>query len=245
MRVLGVIPARLQSKRFPNKVIYPFKGKPLLYYLYHEISKSKNIDRLVIATDDLKIKKVSESFGAEVIITSKKHKTGSDRAAEVNKKLGYDIIVNIQADNFGLSALWLDNLITNFKKSKNCAFATVVNRVQSDDVLFDPNNVKVVIDKDSNAIMFSRYPLPYLRDCDQNNRASQFKFYYHIGVYLFRKRGLTQFADWKQSPLEKAESLEQLRILENNGKIKTFITKKRPVSIDTKDELKKIENIYT
>ena len=244
MKVLCVIPARLDSKRFPGKVIYPLNGKPLLYYLHSELSKSKKIDKLVIATDNSEIKEVAEGFGAEVVRTSKKHKTGSDRAAEVCKKLGGDIILNIQADNFGLKAAHIDSLIEQFTVLKKINYATVVNRINSDDDLFDPNNVKAILDSDSNAITFSRFPIPYLRDYSENNRFSQFKFYYHIGIYLFRKKGLLQFADWKRTSLEKAESLEQLRIIENGEKIRVFKTKLRPISIDTKEDMKKIENVY-
>lgn len=244
MRVTAVIPARLDSKRFPKKVLYPFLGKPLIAHLYQELSKSKEIDRLVIATSDKEIVESAKQFGAETVRTSKKHQTGSDRAAEVAKKIGGDIILNIQGDNFGLKVQMIDNAIKKFKKLRNVQFATFANKIETDSELKDPNNVKVVLDKNSDAILFSRSVVPYLQNSSEKKIVSQFTFYHHIGIYLYRRAGLFRFAGWKRSPLEKAESLEQLRIIENSERIRIFITKMRPVSIDTLDEMKKIEKKY-
>jgi len=245
MKVLGVIPARMNSKRFPKKVIYPLHGKPLLYYLHTELKKSKVIDRLVIATDDLEIKKIAEGFGAEVILTSKKHRTGSDRTAEVHRKLGGDIIINLQADNFGLKARSIDLMLNRFIESKKLQFATCATKFSSNEDLNNTNNVKAILDKDSNAIYFSRYPIPFLRDVSEKNRIKQFTFFYHIGIYIYSAAGLKKFASWKPSKLEQAESLEQLRIIEHGEKIRIFETKMKPISVDSIDELKKIEKLYT
>ncbi len=244
MRITAVIPARLDSKRFPRKVLYPFLGKPLIAHLYAELSKSKEIDRLVIATSDKEIIDAASTFGAETIRTSLKHKTGSDRAAEVAQKIGGDIILNIQGDNFGLKIQTIDKLVQKFKAERKIEFATMANTINSDAELIDPNNVKVVLDKNSDAIFFSRSVLPYLQKAKKKNVTSQFTFYHHIGIYLYRRSSLLRFASWKRSELEKAESLEQLRIIENGEKIRVFKTKIRPVSIDTLEEMKKIEKKY-
>ena len=244
MRITAVIPARLESKRFPQKVLYPFKGKPLIAHLHAELSKSKEINRLVIATSDKEIIDAASSFGAEIMRTSKRHKTGSDRTAEVVKKIGGDIILNIQGDNFGLKVQTIDKLIQKFTADNKIQFATLANKIESDAELKDPNNVKVVLDKNSDAILFSRSVLPFIQNSMRKSMTSQFTFYHHIGIYLYRRSSLLRFATWKRSELEKTESLEQLRIIENAEKIRVFKTKIRPVSIDTLHDMKKIEKKY-
>ncbi len=245
MKVTAIIPARLASKRFPKKVLYPFMGKPLIIHLYQELLKSKEIDRLVIATSDNEIIKAAQKYSAETVRTSSRHKTGSDRAAEAAKKIGGDIVLNIQGDNFGLKVQVIDSVIKKFKTLKNRQFATLANKIESDSELKDTNNVKLVLDKNSDAVFFSRSVIPYLQNSSQEKITSQFAFYHHIGIYLYRRAGLLAYSSWKRSPLEKAESLEQLRILEHTEKIRVFKTKMKPASIDTLEEMKKIENNYT
>jgi len=244
MKIIAVIPARLDSKRFPRKVLYPFLGKPLIAHLYDELSKSKEIDRLIIASSDSEIIQAAKLFGAETIRTAKSHKTGTDRAAEVAKKISGDIFLNIQGDNFGLKVSMIDNVIKKFKRLKNYQFATLAHKIETELELKDSNNVKVVLNKKSNAIFFSRSVIPHIQNSSQKNFVSQFTFYHHIGIYLYRRSSLLKYANWKQSSLEKIESLEQLRILENSEKIHVFKTKMRPVSIDTLAEMKKIEKKY-
>lgn len=243
-RVLAVIPARLGSKRFPDKVIYPLNGKPLLSYVHAEILKVKSINRLIIATDNDKIEKAALGFGAEVLRTSKRHRTGTDRAAEVAAKLGGDIVLNIQADNFGVKAAVLDRMIRTMLGDKSIRFATLAHRVTSDAELFDPDLVKLIVDSQSNAIWFSRFPLPFLQSCRTRRRHSQFPFLGHIGIYGFRRRALEQFASWKRTELEKAESLEQLRILENGETIRVFKTTMSSISVNNPNDLKKLKRIY-
>lgn len=222
-------------------MIYPYRGKPLLFYVYNEVSKARNIDRAVVATDSKQVQKVVAPLGAEVILTSSHHRTGSDRVAEVMAKIGGDILVNIQADNLGLKAPVLDRTIEQLTKDSSIKFATLARRLETDEELFDPNVVKVVVAKDGTALWFSRFPIPYLRSAAEKNRAKQFQFLRHVGIYFFRSETLAQFAKWKRSSLEKAESLEQLRILENGETIKVFKTTMRSVSIDTPQDVKKLE----
>jgi len=242
--VIAVIPARLNSKRFPNKVIYPYRGKPLLFYVYNEVRKAKKIDRVVVATDSRQVQKAVAAFGGEAVLTSRHHHTGSDRVAEVMQKLGGDIVINVQADNFGLKAPVLDRTIERLASNGSIEFATLARRLDTDEELFDPHVVKVVVAGGGTALWFSRLPIPYLRKADKKNRVKQFLFLAHIGVYFFRSRGLARFTRWKRSPLEKAESLEQLRILENSARITVFKTAMRPVSIDTPQDLKKLKRVY-
>jgi 3-deoxy-manno-octulosonate cytidylyltransferase (CMP-KDO synthetase) len=242
--VVAVIPARLNSRRFPNKVIYLYRDKPLLFYVYNEVRKAKKIDRIVVATDSKQVQKAVAAFGGEAVLTSTRHRTGSDRVAEVMQKLGGDIVINVQADNFGLKAPVLDRTIDRLTSDGSIEFATLARRLDMDDELLDPHVVKVVVAGDGAALWFSRLPIPYLQKADKKISVKQFPFLAHIGVYFFRSRGLAKFSRWKRSPLEKAESLEQLRILENGGKMTVFKTSMRPVSVDTPKDLKKLKRVY-
>jgi len=242
-KVLAVLPARMGSTRFSGKVLYEFRGKPLLFYVWNRVRKARQIDDLVIATDSTKISKAAKSFGAQVFKTSKRHKTGTDRVAEVAKIIGGDIILNIQADNIGLSPSLLDRVIMQLNKMPTTGCATLVRTIRSDNELFDPNLVKVIADSQMNALWFSRFPLPYLQQVNSGKRFCQYRFLAHIGVYFYRRRTLDWFGSLAQSPLEKAESLEQLRILENGGKIRLFRTKARSISVDRPEDLKKITRL--
>ena len=243
-RVTAVIPARLGSRRFSGKVLYPYKGKPLLFYVWNEVRKSRRIDRLVIATDSAEIIRAARSFGAEVLKTSARHRTGTDRVGEAVSRLGGDIVVNIQADNLGIKAAVLDRVIDRMTEDKSIHYATLVSPIATDAELFDPNLVKAVVSADGHALWFSRYPIPYLQGVSKAGRAGRFAFWGHIGIYFFRRRALRDFVSWGRSPLEKAESLEQLRILENNRRIRVFKTRMRLVTVDTPQDMKKLKRIY-
>ncbi|UCD64505.1 MAG: 3-deoxy-manno-octulosonate cytidylyltransferase [Candidatus Zixiibacteriota bacterium] len=243
-RVLVVIPARLGSRRFSNKAIYPLGGKPLLFYVHREVRRARGIGRLVIATDSHRVRRAAEGFGAEVVMTSSRHRTGSDRVAEAALKLGADIVVNFQGDNFGLKASSLENLIGRMKEDRRLRFATLACRIDSDDDLFDANKVKVVVGRDGRALWFSRFPLPYLQHATGGKRWRQYRFLRHVGVYAFRSKALADYARWPQTKLEKAESLEQLRILENGGDIRVFETRSAPVSVDSPHDLTKLKRLY-
>ncbi len=242
-KIVAVVPARLGSKRFEGKVLHLFQGKPLLYYVWKSLSKSNQIDRVIIATDDKKIKSTAEEFGAEVVVTSRRHKTGSDRLAEVAKKVKADCYLNVQADNFGIKAKVLDRYIDQFCNDKKSDYGTLIKQIKDEDQLFNPNTVKVVGNEKAEAIWFSRYPLPYLQNYSTGNRTDQHKFYSHIGIYFFTRAGILKFAKWGQSENEKAESLEQLRIIENGNVLKLYKTRMETVSIDTVQDLKKINKI--
>ncbi|HDL03942.1 MAG TPA: 3-deoxy-manno-octulosonate cytidylyltransferase [candidate division Zixibacteria bacterium] len=242
-KVLAVIPARFASKRFPGKPLSPIAGKPLIQHIYNAASKSKLIDRVVVATDSREIQEAVLNFGGEAVITSCNHRTGSDRAAEVMQKIGGEIIINIQADHIGVKPAVFDRVLKAILEDRKIRFATLARKVEDEASLFDPNRVKLILDADDYAYWFSRYPLPFLQGVN-GDRLGQFDFYYHVGTYFFRKTGLKMFHAWPRSPLEKAESLEQLRILENNHKIKVFKIKSEILSIDTPQDLKLAEELY-
>ncbi len=242
-RVVAVIPARLGSKRFSGKVIHPFRGKPLLYHVWKSVGKARSVNRLVIATDSSEVAGHAREFGAEVMMTSKRHKTGSDRTAEILGKIGGDIYVNVQADCLGLKASMLDRVIESMKHDRTMRFATLAKRIQNDDELQNPNVVKLAMSSRGDAMWFSRSVIPYLQHPEPGQKSAQFPYLAHIGVYFFRAAALKAYGGWKRTRLEKAESLEQLRILENGGSMRVFITKMKSVSVDTPEDLKKLERI--
>jgi len=243
LKVVGVIPARLDSKRFYGKVLFNYRGKPLLQYLYAELSKSKAIDRLIIATDSKDVKKTAESFGAEVVVTSKKLRTGSDRVAEVMKSVAGDVFVNVQGDAFGLKYSLLDQSIKEFVKDHTLEYGTLARQITSDSELKSPDAVKVVMKDNGDAGWFSRSPIPFIRHTQKKPWSGQHRYYYHIGVYFFRRAALKQFTMWASTPNEKAESLEQLRILENGKNIRVFVTKMKTISVDSPKDIKKLRKV--
>ena len=240
-KVVAIIPARYNSQRFNGKVLYPIAGMPLLYHIWKSIASAKSLSKLLITTDDQRIKAAAESFGAEVIMSSGRHRTGSDRVAEISEKVSGDIFINVQADNFGIKPAFINNLVANFAKDKTEKYGTVVKKIRNDNFLFNPNCVKTVLDKTDHALWFSRFPIPYLNNLKGKTRNSQHNFWEHIGIYLFRKAGLKKYAGWKRTEAEKAESLEQLRILENGERIKVYKTTANIISIDNKDDLRRIK----
>ncbi|MCH7946962.1 MAG: 3-deoxy-manno-octulosonate cytidylyltransferase, partial [candidate division Zixibacteria bacterium] len=203
-KTVGVIPARMESKRFYGKVLYPYKGKPLLYYIYNEVSKAKKVDRFVVATDSQEIESAVREFGAEVIRTSGRCKTGSDRVAAVMQEIPADLYINVQADLFGLKSAVLDRVIMDFSRDSKLKYGTLARKIRNDRELKDPNSVKVVLKKNKEAGWFSRQPLPYLQSALKKTLSSQAYYYYHIGVYFYRRSALKEFAGWQQTPCEKA-----------------------------------------
>jgi len=240
VKVLAVIPARLGSTRFPRKILHPWHGKPLIAHVAGAGRRSKLIDRLVIATDSKEVRDELTPLGYEVVMTSRRHRTGSDRVAEAWEKVGGDIVVNIQADSLGLTAAALDSGLKQFLADKYVDFGTMAHSLTDDGELHSPNAVKVVTDIDGWSLWFSRYPLPYIQGKGARAVVSDFKFRHHIGVYFFRAKGLKRFASWSRTPLEKAESLEQLRILEHGERIRVYGTRSRLVTIDTIEDLKSV-----
>ncbi|MDF1543959.1 MAG: 3-deoxy-manno-octulosonate cytidylyltransferase [bacterium] len=241
--VAAIIPARLGSQRFPGKVLHLFQGKPLLFYVWKSVTRCRQVSRVAIATDSREIERRMGEFGAEVIMTGAGYRTGSDRVAAVADKVRADLYLNVQADCFGLKAAVLDKLVLKFMADKKSQFGTLARRFESDDELFDPNIVKVILDREDQALWFSRFPLPFVQDQSPGERFRQFGFLKHIGIYLFSKSGLRKFAAWPREKLEKAESLEQLRILCNRERMAVYRTNMKTVSVDRPEDLKKIENL--
>ncbi len=235
MKIIGVIPARYGSTRFPGKPLVNINGKPMIQHVWESSKKSKFINELYVATDDKRIFDSVTGFGGNAVMTSKKHKSGSDRIGEVIKNMKCGIVVNIQGDEPFINPSNIDKAIKPLLKDKNIQVSTLCTPIKSIEEIDNPNVVKAVIDKNGFALYFSRFGIPFNRD-----KAKNIVYYKHIGLYVYRKKYLLEFIKLKPSKLEKAEKLEQLRVLENGTKIKVVITNIDSITIDTKTDLRKI-----
>ena len=234
--VIGVIPARYASTRFPGKPLADIFGKPMIQRVYENSMKSKLINEIIIATDDKRIFDAANKFGCRAVLTSKKHKSGTDRICEAVKNIKCDIVVNIQGDEPFINAGNIDKAIAPMLNNDSIKVSTIAIRAENSADIRNPNKVKVVFDKDNNALYFSRSVIPYPRN--------EAQYYKHIGLYVYRKKFLLEFAKMKRTKLEISEELEQLRILENGYKIKVVEVKEDSISVDTPSDLKKIKIHY-
>lgn len=239
-RILGLIPARYASTRFPGKPLIDIHGKSMIQRVYEQASKSSTLSVVAVATDDERIRAHVEGFGGKVIMTADTHQSGTDRCAEAARNLaGFDVIINIQGDEPYIDSRQIDLLGQCFS-NRETELATLVKVVNSNEELHNVNSPKVILNKDSEALYFSRTPIPYLRDKSPHTWLSAHTFYKHIGVYGYRADILQAITKLPVSLLEKAESLEQLRWLENGYKIKVAITDIETKAIDTPEDLKTV-----
>ena len=243
MKFIGIIPARYASTRFPGKPLAILGGKTVIQRVYEQASKA--LDEVYVATDDDRILDAVESFGGKAVMTSSSHRSGTDRCHEAFTKIGQgqDVIVNIQGDEPFIQESQIEALKACFDDPVT-QIATLVKPFTVKDelsALENPNSPKVVVDKDMNALYFSRSVIPYLRGIDKGEWLSKHVFYKHIGLYAYRAEVLKQITALPQSKLEVAESLEQLRWLENGYTIKVGITDVETVGIDTPEDLERAE----
>ncbi|MCD6418426.1 3-deoxy-manno-octulosonate cytidylyltransferase [bacterium] len=237
MRVLGVIPARYSSTRFPGKMLAPILGKPLVLWTYDGAKTSTLLDHLIIATDDERIADTAELHGADVIMTSPSCKNGTERAAEVAKKLHlYDIIVNIQGDEPLINGKIIDALVEDIISHPDAGMATITAPIPSERQWRNADVVKVVTDKNGFALYFSRSPIPHRR----NNTIIPQR---HIGIYAYRWEDLLRISRLGVSPLEREEGLEQLRALEYGVKIHChkIPEAEQLISVDREKDIRKVE----
>ncbi len=246
MNYIGIIPARYQSTRFPGKPLCLIGGKTMIQRVYEQASRVNVFSDLIVATDDNRILTSVLDFGGKAVMTSHLHKSGTERCAEVYRNLinAYPVedtvIVNIQGDEPFLQAQQIEELIACFV-DKNIQIATLIQTIEDEESIINPNVVKVIVSASMKAIYFSRCPIPYL----QKMKYNQHVFYKHIGMYAFKGDTLLSIVDLEPSALELAENLEQLRWLENDIPIKTYITRfQTSISIDTPDDLKKANLQY-
>ena len=243
LRFIVIIPARYASTRFPAKPLALLGGKPVIQHVYEQVSGV--VENVVVATDDERIYSAVEGFGGRVVMTSSNHKSGTDRCWEAYQKQGeeYDVVINVQGDEPFIAHSQLRAIMDCFN-DETTDIATLVKPFTEEDgieALENPNSPKVVLDKQSRAIYFSRSVIPYLRGVEREEWLKKHTYYKHIGMYAFRADVLRQVTSLEQSPLELAESLEQLRWLENGYKIGVGISDVETVGIDTPEDLQRAE----
>ena len=228
----GIIPARYDSKRFPGKHLAVIQGKSIIQRVYEQAQTANLLQQIIIATDDERIFQASRSFGAEVLMTSPLHNSGTERAAEIAEKINTPIIINIQGDEPLLRGKMIDDLVIALQ-DETIPMATLAAKVKDLSLINEKNIVKAVLDKNGFALYFSRSPLPF--------QASDY-FWQHIGIYGYQRDFLLEFSKLSASRLETTEKLEQLRVLENGYKIKIIETSSPTLSVNTPQDIIRIEN---
>ncbi|MCP2519223.1 3-deoxy-manno-octulosonate cytidylyltransferase [Candidatus Aminicenantes bacterium AC-335-A11] len=229
-RAIGIIPVRYDSKRFPGKPLAKILGKTMIQHVYEKVIQTELLEEVIVATDSFLIEEEVKKFKGKVIMTSPKHRTGTERVAEVAEKMNFDIVINVQGDEPLIEPESLNELVRLIQK-ENVQMATLIEKETDLSLLNDPNVVKVVVDKNNYVIYFSRAPIPF--------RVKNF-FYRHVGVYGFQKKFLMEFVNYPPSFLEQTEGLEQLRALENGVKIKAIFSNSYTWGVDTKEDLEKV-----
>ncbi len=226
-----IIPARFTSSRFPGKPLASISGKPMLQWVWEGAGKARLVDRWIVATDDERIRQSAAKFGADVVMTSSNHSTGTERVAEVARTLEHPVIVNVQGDEPLVNGEMIDRLIEALQ-DKTEKMASLMSRISDLALIDDPHIVKVLTDRQGRALYFSRSPLPY--------RPDDF-FYHHIGIYGYQRKFLLQYPSLPVSRLERLEKLEQLRALENGFQIRMIEISHPGLRVDTPQDIIKVE----
>lgn len=247
--ILGVIPSRYASTRLPAKPLADICGKTMVERVYEGCDESKYLDKVIVASDDDRIKSVLDAKNIDCVLTSPDIKTGSDRVLQASKLLAestgtkYDYIINIQGDEPLIKGEVLDSLIESTLSSE-FSVGTLMTKVENAEELSNPNVVKLVTDISGKSLYFSRQAIPYVRDAEMSNWLKLHRFNKHIGIYLYRADILEQFCSWEQSQLEKLESLEQLRLLDNGIGIYCCFTEHKFYSVDTPEDLEHVRAYF-
>lgn len=231
---VGIIPVRWSSTRFPGKPLHPIAGKALLRRVWERCRGAKTLDSVIVATDDMRIAEAAFNWGAEVALTSTSHCSGTDRIAEVARNAKrFAFVINVQGDEPLVDPRLIDKIVEKLRSDRATEIVTAAHRFEHPEDALSPHQVKVVVDLAGNALYFSRAPIPFQKGCSLSLR--------HQGIYGFRRTVLLQFVNWKPTLLERAESLEQLRALENGVKVHVLITAKGSPGIDTPADAKALE----
>jgi len=240
MKFIGIIPARYASTRFPGKPLAMLGGKPVIQRVYEQVKGI--MDEVYVATDDERIYQTVEAFGGNVVMTSNKHKSGTDRIWEAYEKIGshFDVIVNIQGDEPFIQRSQIETVCRCFEDAST-QIATLGIEFKDMKGIENPNSPKIVVDNNSYAMYFSRSVIPYCRGIDRNEWHTHYPYLKHIGLYAYRSEVLAEITKLPQSSLELAESLEQLRWLQNGYKIKVGLTDIETIGIDTPEDLQKAQ----
>lgn len=242
--IAGIIPARWASTRFPGKPLADIGGKTMLRRVYEQASRSRSLQAVVVATDDDRIAEHVRSFGGRVVMTAAEHPSGTDRCQEALLKMdtSFDYVINIQGDEPFIEPEQIDELASVLENGK-VELATQMIEVDSHEILFDRGEVKIVLNDRSEALYFSRMPIPFLKGVDEKEWHTRHRYYRHVGMYAYRADILEQITRLPVSPLEKAESLEQLRWLEHGYRIRCVSTRFDSHCIDTPADIEKVLSI--
>ena len=243
MKIIGIIPARYASSRFPGKPLADIQGKSMIRRVYEQASKAPSLSKVVVATDDKRICDHVKEWGGEVEMTSVNHPSGTDRCIEVLNRQNetYDVIINIQGDEPFIDPSQIEMLSNSFN-NKETQIASLAKKIEEEEELFNPNNVKVVIGESGKALYFSRAAIPFVRGVEPDDYLNYADFYKHIGLYAYRVDILRKIGELPLAKLEETESLEQLRWLSADYKIDMKITEIEAISVDTPEDLLKLTN---
>ena len=247
MSVVAIIPARYGSTRLPGKPLADIGGKPMIQHVYESTSKTPGLERVLVATDDRRIEQAVKSFGGDVVMTSRRHRSGTDRLAEVARKIKADWLVNVQGDLPFIHAETIARAVGPMRRNPSILMGTVATPIYDADEWRNPNIVKVLMDRAGFALYFSRAPVPYVRQGVFRSRGTQKTLrvgrrlwgYRHLGLYVYKRDFLLRFARLRPTVLERIESLEQLRALENGYRIYVAEVDERSIEVDTPADLKK------
>jgi 3-deoxy-manno-octulosonate cytidylyltransferase (CMP-KDO synthetase) len=243
MKILGVIPSRYGSSRFPGKPLIDLAGKSMIRRVYERVSESNFINHLVVATDDSRIFDHVTDFGGHVVMTSKEHQSGTDRCGEVMEQYGdFDVVINIQGDEPMINPLQIDQLVQVFC-DEDVQIATLAKLVDKQEDLFNPNRIKLITNHKGDAIYFSRQAIPFIQNLEQSQWLDAAQFLRHIGIYAFRSQVLKEIVRLSPPKLELHESLEQLRWLYNGYSIRVVETNIESPNIDTPDDVLAVLNM--
>jgi 3-deoxy-manno-octulosonate cytidylyltransferase (CMP-KDO synthetase) len=252
MAVVAIIPARYGSIRLPGKPLARIGGKPMIQHVYESVARAKGLDRVLVATDDRRIEETVQGFGGEVMMTSKNHASGTDRLAEVARKIKADWFVNVQGDLPFIQPETIARAVRPLLRNRSISMGTVGTPIFDEEEWRNPNVVKVLTDREGFALYFSRSPIPYVRngaiDVDGNELVGGSKKriwgHRHLGLYVYRRDFLIKFARLRPTALEQIESLEQLRALAYGHRIFVAPVDERSVEVDTPEDLAKAENYF-
>ena len=241
-KILGVIPARFSSSRFPGKVLARIASKTMLQHVWERVSQARYITSTIIATDDERVRAVARSFGARVRMTRSDHLSGTDRVAEAASAEEARLVVNIQADEPLIDPAAIDAAILPLTHDPDIVMGTLKKKIEDPREIGDPNVVKVVTDRDGDAIYFSRLPVPFYRDGGRETPVPD--YYKHIGLYVYQRDFLLGYSELPVGPLERAERLEQLRALENGFRIRVVETEYESLGVDTEEDLERVTRLF-
>lgn len=240
MKILGLIPARYASTRFPGKPLVDISGKSMIQRVYEQALKANCLTKVVVATDDERIFSHVEAFGGNAILTSSEHQSGTDRCAEVAEHFSeYEALINIQGDEPLIDPKQIDLLGEKISQI-DVRLATLIKKIDTLEELQNPNTPKVICKTSGEAIYFSRQTIPHIRGTEPEKWLEKHTFFKHIGIYAYKRETLKQIAKLEPSKLEKAESLEQLRWIEHGFPIHTVVTTIETLAVDTPEDLKRI-----